>query len=305
MYKQLAIVMSLVCLGAFIGLARAQEDADSSRRAGLGIAVERTGQGEAGVIVGQVAPDSPAAKGGMKSGDVIQKVDKKAVRNFDDLTTIIGHHKPGDQVAVQVQRSGQEKDLKITLGVAPAEAPQVPIPTERGGQAPIPQERGGRERTGAFLGVQTRPLTPDIREQAGVTTNEGVVVTDVLPNSPAAKAGLQSGDVITSVNGKAVADPQQLREAIHKAGVGKDVDLKIARGKETKEMKTKLAEGPEGMETPPFPGFRRGPMPPNFGPPMAGESQRRIQDLQRQVEDLQRRVQELEKKQGTAAGTPK
>ena len=154
-------------------------------------------------------------------------------------------------------------------------------------------------RGGAFLGVETRPLTPDVKARLGVMADEGVVVGEVVPQSPAAKAGIQADDVITEVNGQKVADPNALRQAIRKAGIGQEVALKVERGKEEKEFKAKLEEAPSDVfmfPEPGSPGEGFPPLPPGFG-----DSQRRIQKLERQVEDLEKRLRDLEQKQGQTA----
>jgi membrane-associated protease RseP (regulator of RpoE activity) len=115
-----------------------------------------------------------------------------------------------------------------------------------------------------------------------------VLVTEVVPETPAAKAGLESGDVITSVNGKAVSDPDMLRETIRASGVGKQVDLQVMRGGEKKEIKATLEEapaefgigGPQGR-------YGQGPF---LRDP--------LQALERRIEQLEKRVRELEQKRG-------
>src|SRR5262249_4852690 len=146
----------------------------------------------------------------------------------------------------------------------------------------------------AFLGVQTRELTPDLKKELGVTVDQGAVVTDVVPNTPAAKVGLKNNDVIVQIDKQTVTGPRDLREAVRKAGTDKEVDLKVMRGKDSKEFKTQLATAP--AEFPMMPGFPesleqlRGKMPPMM------ESAQKIQELERKVQDLEKRVRELEQK---------
>lgn len=81
----------------------------------------------------------------------------------------------------------------------------------------------------AYLGVGIQPLTQDLAEQLSVKPREGVVVTDVYPNTPAANTGLQSGDVITEFAGKPVWSPQALQLVVERADFGKTHPLKIVR----------------------------------------------------------------------------
>jgi serine protease Do len=84
--------------------------------------------------------------------------------------------------------------------------------------------------TRGYLGVDIQSLTPELADQFGLSDPTGALVTDVLPNSPAAKAGLQNGDVVRDVNGKPIADSAQLRLTISQTAPGSKVELKILRG---------------------------------------------------------------------------
>jgi len=161
----------------------------------------------------------------------------------------------------------------------------------------LPARRPGEgalfpERTGAFLGVQTQPLTPQIKEKLNVTTDAGVVVTEVLPDTPAAKAGLKRDDIIVSFAGKAVSNPKELRDAVHAAGVGKDVSLSIMRGREKKELHVRLEESPvDGLSI--FPTPFDGKLAPSIL-----EAVERASHLERRVQELEKRVRELEQNRG-------
>jgi S1-C subfamily serine protease len=289
MQQRLGFVFALVGLIACAGFLHAQER-PSRPKASLGVMVgPMAPPGEqGGVAVLQVAPDSPAAKAGMKPGDVIVKAGDKSIKDFDDLLNTLAQHKAGDKLPLEVRRDGKEQKLTVTLGQRPA------------GQNP-PREGQPPQRTAAFLGVQSQPVTPELKSRLNLGADQGVLVTEVVPNSPAAKAGLKTEDVITAVNGKAVNDPRQLREAVRQAGVGKEVTLKVVRGQKTQELKAKLEEAPGGISFPSFPpGFRPPEGFPNPGgqPPfVSGDAQKKIQQLEKQVQDLEKRVRELEKKQ--------
>jgi membrane-associated protease RseP (regulator of RpoE activity) len=147
---------------------------------------------------------------------------------------------------------------------------------------------GGREHAGGFLGVISRPLTADDRDRLGVTADKGVVVAGVMPDSPAEKAGLKRGDVIAAIDGKPIADPAELRHAIHQTGAGKEVALTVLRGKEKSEIRTKLEESPvDGLTMAPFAG---GPFTSRF------LDADKLGALERRVTELEKRVRELEQK---------
>jgi S1-C subfamily serine protease len=216
----------------------------------------------------------------------LTKIDDQAVKNYSDLQSFMAKHKPGDKVTVHFWRDNKEQTLSVTLG---------PAPRQRTPLGNLGQQEGNRARRIAFLGVQTQPLSTEAGNQA----EAGVAVTDVVPDSAAAKAGLQKGDVITAINNQAVNGPDTLREAVRKAGVGKEVTLKVKRGQEQKTFKATLGEAPSPMsELPQLP--PRGNLQPEFRmqpSPQYGAFLRDLQkvpELERQVKDLEKRVHELE-----------
>jgi len=215
-------------------------------------------------MVQDVAPGSPAADAGLKSGDEIVKIDDKAVKDFEGLMSEVAKHKPGDKVNLQVMREGKQTAVAVTLGHRP------------GVRMVMQPEKGP-----AVLGIETGELTPAAKERLGVTVDAGAVVEKVVPNSPAAAAGLQPGDVITKLDGKAIADPTALQEAVRKAGAGKEVTITVARGKESKDLKAKLEAG-SGSFTISGLQFE-----------LSGPS---TQKLEQRIDQLEKRVQELEKK---------
>jgi serine protease Do len=231
----------MIALLTFLGTtapATAQPPAPPARPSlGVGLQPMPPGAPRPGIRVAEVTPGSPADKAGVQAGDEIVKAGDKDVRSYDDLVGVLDAHKPGDKLTLRVVRQDKERDLTVTLG-QPREA------------RPGPGRPGGGRRV-AFLGARTAPLNPADRGRLGVAVDSGVVVLDVLPNSPASRAGLRRDDVITRVDGNAVADPVQLRDAISRAGVGKEVTLAVARGKETRELKARLAEAPAGPRIPP------------------------------------------------------
>jgi serine protease Do len=173
-----------------------------------------------GALVAEPAPNSPAVKAGIKSGDVIVAVNGERIANARELTRRIGSMSPGNSVKLTLLKGGSERTVNLTLGELPAQAGLA----RRGGE-----ERGGPAQEEMTLGLQLAPAA----SVAG-SGNEGVVVTRVLPNSPAGERGFKTGDVILEVAGKAVSNPADVRKA-----------LEDARGdnKRTVLMRVKSGEG--------------------------------------------------------------
>jgi serine protease Do len=178
------------------------------------------GAAQAGVFVREVTPDSPAAKAGLKAGDEITKVGDKSVNSFTDLVTTLNQHKPGEKLTFHVRREGKEQSLNVTLGEQ--------------------RQPGSPRRVPAFLGVATRVLTAEEKQRLGSTAKGGVAVVQVVPNTPAARAGVRAGDVITDLNSQAVTSPEQLRELVAQAANTREIKLSVQRGKETQQIKIGL-----------------------------------------------------------------
>ena len=103
--------------------------------------------------------------------------------------------------------------------------------------------KNGRARH-AFLGIQPGDLTPEVAQQLGVDTQSGVVVLDVVSGGPAAKAGLQPGDVITAINGKPVDSAEAFLAALRPLTPGQTVTVTYLRGTAKHDAKVQLAERP-------------------------------------------------------------
>jgi len=151
----------------------------------------------AGALVSEPQPNSPAAKAGIESGDVIVTVDGNAVTDARDLARRISTMAPGTAVKLSVSHQGQEKTVTVTLGTLPNE------------KAAANQEKSGAMPDSDMpkLGLTLAP------SNKGADAN-GVVVTAVDPNGVAADHGFQVGDVILDVGGKAVSNPSDVRKQL-------------------------------------------------------------------------------------------
>ena len=165
--------------------------------------------GPKGALVGSVQKGSPAEKAGLEPGDVIVGFNGRAIERSTDLPPLVAATRPGSTAKVDVWRDGAAKSLDLTIGSR--EAPR------RVASADDEAAPTGR------LGVAVRPLTPEEKSSSGLA--RGVVVEEV--GGAAAKAGVQPGDVIVSVNRTPVTSPEALKAAIDKAG--KSVALLVQR----------------------------------------------------------------------------
>jgi serine protease Do len=149
-----------------------------------------------GALVAQVEPDSAAARAGIKAGDVILKYNGTAIVDSGQLSVRVSATAPGEKVTLEVMREGKPMSINATLGSA--------------GNATL-AKNGDASSAGSHLGMKLRPLTPEERSQAGVSS--GLLVEE--SSGHAAEAGIQEGDVVLSVNGTPVESIAQLRGLLH------------------------------------------------------------------------------------------
>ncbi len=191
------------------------------KHAKLGVTVQEVNQGFAdsfkletpeGALVSNVERGGAADKAGLKSGDVIRKLNGQPIVASGDLPAMLSLAKPGDQVKLDVWRDGKIVQIGARLGDASEKA----APADR--EALVSADNSNK------LGLALRPLEPVERRQSGIAS--GLVIEDA--NGAAANAGVQAGDVLLSINGRAVTSVQQVRDAVGKST--KSVALLIQRG---------------------------------------------------------------------------
>ena len=153
-----------------------------------------------GALVADVDPNGPAAKAGLKYGDVIRTINGRSVENRDDLTVRVMNIDPGTTVTLGIIRDGKPMDVRVTLGTRPANLALNGQGEGGGGGGGENPQQQSPPKTGALAGVAVESLTSDIRQQLQVPSEvQGVVVDSVASNSPAAE-DLTRGDVIESIN---------------------------------------------------------------------------------------------------------
>jgi serine protease Do len=151
-----------------------------------------------GALVSSVEKDGPAAKAGVQPGDVILKVNGKQISRSNDLPLLVANLKPDSTAQMEVWRKGAAKEL--TVKVAEMKAAKT-------AEAKTDKPHGQ-------LGLAVRPLNPDEQKEAGV--HGGLLVEDA--SGPAAKAGIESGDIILALNGTPVKSVGELRSLVERSG---------------------------------------------------------------------------------------
>jgi serine protease Do len=161
-----------------------------------------------GALVAEVTPDSPAAEAGLERGDVILEYAGTPIDQLRELTRAVGDTDPSTAAKVVVWRDGNEQTLEVEIAQMPTEDKVVAMATDRSDEAD----------TTPKLGVMLAKITPEARQELALPADvEGVVITDVQPDSPAAKKGLRRGDVIVEANRKQINDPTMVADAVREA----------------------------------------------------------------------------------------
>jgi serine protease Do len=167
-----------------------------------------------GVLVSDVVAESPAAKAGLKPGDIVTEFDGKKTESPGDLQRAVGLTNPGSEAKLKVWRDQGERSVTIKIGEAPDER-----------EARTPQ---GRAKS--MLGLDVRALTPEIARQLNLPSTDGVVVARVEDGSAAAEAGIQRGDVIREINRQRVNSIADYERLTKDAKEGDRLTVLLQRG---------------------------------------------------------------------------
>jgi serine protease Do len=182
--------------------------------AGLGLPKDK------GEIVASVEPNGPAAKAGIKQGDVIVRINGSDVTYDNTLSYVVANTPIGSSVPIELIRDGQRRTISATISQRPSEA----IVQARAGLTPDATDESAdakspaAEATKASLGITLQPLTAQLRQQLKIPdTVKGVVIAGITPSSDAATNGLQRGDIILQINQKPTTSPAEAAAAVDAA----------------------------------------------------------------------------------------
>lgn len=163
-------------------------------------------EGKKGALISDVTADSPAARAGLKSGDVLLEVDGHKVENPSDVARAVALVAPGRTATLSVWRDKARTSVDIVLGETPD------------------------ERRASRLGFDVRPVTAELARQLNRRSTEGVFVTSVEDGAAAAEAGIQRGDVIVEVNRRPVKTLADFESATRDIKKGERLTVRLERG---------------------------------------------------------------------------
>ncbi|EIK54103.1 serine protease MucD [Stutzerimonas stutzeri TS44] len=181
----------------------------------------------AGALVAQVMDGGPAARGGLRVGDVILSMNGKPIIMSADLPHLVGALKPGSTARMEVVREGERRNIDVQIGALPEEGDEIAA------------AGAGPEQSDNRLGVKVSELTAE--QRASLDLQGGVVITEIL-NGPAAMIGLRPGDVITHLNNQAIDSAKTFGRVAAQLPKNRSVSMRVLRQGRASFITFKLAE---------------------------------------------------------------
>ncbi len=171
-----------------------------------------------GVLVSEVSDNSPAARAGLRQGDILVTYNGTRLADVADLRNKVAMTAPGTRVTMELIRDGRKKKVEVTIGEQPSD---FSTRVSMGGAAGSPL---------ADMGLTLQDLTPELADQFGYKVNQGVLVAEVAPGSPAERVGMQPGQLIEEVNRQRVRNLKELKKALKHSKHPKEVLLRVRAG---------------------------------------------------------------------------
>lgn len=274
-----------------------------------------------GALVTDVITDSPADRAGLREGDVIVRFDGRNVNEAGDVVRIADRYRPGDRVSIEISRDNDRRQLSFTFGdISEYRSSQRGRQTDRSrnnetaqrgtdqrGRTGDPdvsmrdrnrsQDRSGAT-TGSFLGIRMQELNDQLADFLGVNPDDGVLVVEVIENSPAGSAGIRAGDILQSVGNQRINSPTDVQRLIAQERPGSSVDIQVIRDRRPRTVSVALSGDLSRWDQDNVPDpYHHPEMYGGTGQNPETESLRReVEELREIVEDLQQSVDELERR---------
>lgn len=225
-------------------------------RGWLGVSITENEEGNVEII--RVDKGSPAELAGLENKDIILEIEGKTLTSSQMLVNEIRKRKPGQNIALKIERKGKTKDVNVRLGeyskqdikrefelkfpkLFPPEPPESPSPPKAIKPPKIQMfPRGWESRK--YIGVYLEELNQDLSKYFGLEEGTGLLVSKLSEDSPAEKAGLKVGDVIVRADGEKVESIKELSELVQDKEKGDKIEIEFLRDKKKKKVKVEIDE---------------------------------------------------------------
>lgn len=282
------------------------DDSNDGKSGYLGVILQDLGPGmakalqlddDSGVLVGEVTDDSPADEAGLEDGDVILVFDGKRIEDSRTLSRAVRKSAPGDEVKVVVLREGKKKTIEVKLGereddvivrsskeMKDLHSPEAleklrEFKWRHPGDGDFPFLDADR----GFLGVHLDDLSGQLGEYFGVEDGAGALVTGVVEDSPAERAGIRAGDVIVKIDGEPVDSTRTLHKVMAGTESEQEIEVEVVRKGDGKSFDVTLDETSDRMFS------RKIEL-------IGDDRQPGVRALEKEIENLKRELQEIREK---------
>ncbi|MDP2361918.1 MAG: PDZ domain-containing protein [bacterium] len=236
----------------------------AAEHAFLGIVPEKSvpvnaqGFSGAGLLIKQVVAKGPAAEVGIKGGDILTHFNGKPIEDGDDLSFFLRRSKPGDKVSLDWIRGDSRQKGDVRLGAR--DEPEL--------RAKAVAQLGKAMGNTAYLGIGSLSINNNLLTYFGVKENHGILIDAVVKGSPADKAGLKVGDVLVSLDGRAVDSPGRLRRLLQDYRPGAKARLELVRNRQVLQVDLVIGSREQSsldpLESPRLPKLRGMPEMPDW-----------------------------------------
>lgn len=237
------LIVSLLLIFIVIPNGLLSAEKETKKKGYLGVSVQELNRhlkkelkADFGVVIISIEEDSPADNDGLMEDDVIQQINDVKISRSSTLTRIIRKMAPGEKAKIVVIRDGKEKTITVTIGRQKSSRSYA---FSLGDGKNLFNWYSGR---GAYLGIQLHELNKDLASYFGVKEDEGALILGVEEDSPAEKAGLKSGDVITKIDDEKISDPEDVQEIISELEEDDEIKLEIMRQSRKQTINVTLEE---------------------------------------------------------------
>ena len=213
---------------------------EDDNRAMLGVV---TDEDDKGAKISSVTKESAAEKAGLKSGDIITRIDNKKIENAEDVSEAVHAHKPGDKIALTILRDGKEQKINTELGKWKGirfdafNAPTAIAPQVWQSMPPVPPTRGFNMNGNTFTYNNGPKLGLSVQD---TDDGKGVKVLDADEEGNAAKAGIKEGDIITSINDKDVNSTDEISRAVRENKDKSAIKVKLLRNGKSQTIDVRM-----------------------------------------------------------------